>query len=282
MNLGRLAEASSLLERRLAASVDPASDISTLGNLAELHAYRGLLSASAEVGERALALAREHRDRHSELNGLCWQATVATLRGDLAGAARGFTQAEALARELEPREPHLYSLRGIQQADFLRRAGDLAHARVVIEATLANAIRNRWSMEITLAHCVLGDLEAATGATETARRHYDEAVASARRSTHRPVLIRALVSRGALAARHPDAGAGAADLAEARALIDEGGFRLFEVDWRIASAWTALAAGRADAAREDAERARGLAAGAGYHWGEVDARAVLDVAARSG
>jgi tetratricopeptide (TPR) repeat protein len=276
MNLGRLAEAAGLLERALEVTVRPGTDILTLENLAQLHAHRGALGVSAETGERALAMVGEHGDRRDQLNGLCWQATVATLRGQMEAAARGFSEAEALSRDLEPGEPYLYSLRGIQHADYLRRAGDIASARRVTEANLVNASRNQWRVEISQGHRVLGDLDVASGAVAEARGHYDHAVRVARGTSHRPVLLRALLSRAALAAQQGDGATAAADLAEARDSILDGGYRVFEADWRVASAWAELASGHSARAREEADRARRLSAELGYHWGDVDARAVLD------
>jgi hypothetical protein len=62
-----------------------------------------------------------------------------------------------------------------------------------------------------------------------------------------------------------------ADLNEALGYAVEGGYRLYEADIRIGLAWAQRAAGSADAARQEAQRARTLSEKMGYHWGLVDA-----------
>ena len=55
------------------------------------------------------------------------------------------------------------------------------------------------------------------------------------------------------------------ELNEALGYAVDGGYRLYEVDIRVALAWAHLAAGDRQAARAEAERAQHMSADMGYH-----------------
>jgi hypothetical protein len=104
--------------------------------LADLHAQSGALEASAAAAEKALVLARRAEHKEDESDSLAYQAWAAHLRGDLDAAGAAFAQAEGLEREIDANKHYLYSLRGVQHADHLRRVGDADYARRVTEANL--------------------------------------------------------------------------------------------------------------------------------------------------
>ncbi len=184
---------------------------------------------------------------------------------------------------------YLYSLRGIQHADHLRRVGDADYARRITDANLEICERNRVAQQISQCHRVLGDLDADAGDHKSARVHYDEALKIARGITKRDVLIEALLARGRWLARHmQDVDAARSDLDEALVYAVDGGYRIYEADIRVGLAWAGVAAltlnpspsGRGtylDAARAEAERAHAMSETMGYHWGLVDASEVLGV-----
>ncbi|MFX1555154.1 MAG: trypsin-like peptidase domain-containing protein [Promethearchaeota archaeon] len=293
MNLGRLGEAPPFFERYVAGNI-AAEDWqnASIGyqNLAELHAHLGELAASAEAACQALALARRAENERDECDSLKWQAWAAHLRGDLEAAGVAFGQAEALEREITPQVRYLYSLRGIQHADHLRRLSDpstgsgqaAAYARRVTEANLEICEQNRFINRLSLCHRVLGDLDADTEQHDSARGHYDQALKIARDITLRQVLIEALLARGRWTARYGDltglpdpSGLAFSDLNEALGYAVDGGYRIYEADIRVALAWAHLAAGEPNRARQEAERAQRMSADMGYHWGQVDAAEVL-------
>ena len=277
-SLGRLGEAAPYYERYVTGNI-AAQDWhnASIGyqNLADLHAHLGALEASAAAAREALALARRAGNKGDERNSLAWEAWAAHLRGDGAAAAAAFAQAEALEREITPQVRSLYSQRGIQHADYLRRAGEAEAARRVTEANLAVCQQNRWPNDLSQCHRVLGDLDAGAGQQAGAREHYDAALKIARSITRRDVLIEALLARGRWAARHGAAAPAAADLDEALGYALAGGYRIYEADIRAALAWAHLAGGATAAGRAEAGRARQMSADMGYHWGVVDADEAL-------
>ncbi|MEE8389392.1 MAG: hypothetical protein V3S14_01165 [Anaerolineae bacterium] len=304
MSLGRLGEVVPFYER--ANVISPSTEdwhnaSNNYRNLAQLHAFLGALTESADAARRA-------ENKQEECYSLAYQAWAAHLRGDLEAAGVAFQQAEALEREIDPDVRYLYGLRGIQHADHLRRTpvedgGDPsttdetsasgqapAYARRVTEANLEICERNRWPDHVSRSHRVLGDLDADAGQHESARAHYDEALKIARSITRRDVLIEALLARGRWAARRQTlevsqtskVSTAFSDLNEALGYAVDGGYRRYEADVRVALAWAHLAEALRQAqgdslrrARQEAERARQMSVEMGYHWGQVDVVEVL-------
>jgi len=279
MNIGRMGEAVPFHERGNAMDLNM-EDWRNAGigyrNLAELHTHLGALTPATDVAREALALARRAEDKQGECNSLTRQACVAHLRGDLEAAGPAFKQAESLEREITPQVPHLYGLRGIQHADYLRRTGDADYARRVTEANLQFAERYPSPADLSRCHRVLGDLDADAGRHDRAREHYDEALRIGEGISYRPALIEGLLARGRWYAQHMKESAAAfSDLNEALDYAVDSGYRIFEADIRVALAWAHIADGNESTARDEAERARHMSEDMGYHWGIVDTEEVL-------
>jgi hypothetical protein len=89
-------------------------------------------------------------------------------------------------------------------------------------------------------------------------------------------LLEALLGHGRWAGRHDnDPAAALAALQEAFNIAKNNGYRLYEVDIRIAIAWTDLKSRDVTTARTEAERAHQMSLEMGYHWGIIDAGAVI-------
>ena len=245
-------------------------------NLSDLYCYRGDLARSLQAAGQALDLARRAGRKDYECNSLAYQAWAYHLQGDLDKASQHFRDAEALEKERDPSVSYLYSLRGIQHADHLRRRGEAGYARKVTEANLEICERNHWPDDMSRCHRVLADLFADGGQQEKARESYGQALDLARGISHRLVLIEALLGRGRWYAKiMKDPVAAFSDLTEALEYARAGGYRLYEADIRIGLAWAHLAAGDKAAARDEAGYARRLSQEMGYYWGKKDAEEVL-------
>jgi tetratricopeptide (TPR) repeat protein len=306
MSLGRLATAVPFFERgnQMHVELEDWSNASQgYQNLASLNAYLGRLAASATAAEEALTLARRAENKQGELSSVKWKAWASHLRGQVDEASTAFQQAEALEREIDSSKQYLYSLRGIQHAEHLRRVGQAEYARRVTAANLTICERNRWRDNWSRSHRVLGELDADAGGAEAiaaARDHFDTALTLARSISARDVLIEALLARGRWAAKlvyanvdltgAPDASTTTkiepghlsglsqafADLREALGYATDGGYRIYEADSRIALAWAHLASGSPTDARQEATRAQTMSLDMGYHWGQVDAAEILN------
>ena len=287
MSLGRLREAVQFFERVSVIDQDLQDDLegasSTYQNLADLLAAIGALEQSRESSAQALDLARRAENKMNIRTSMCHQAWSEHLLGHAEKATSIFAEAEIIDHEIYPENHYLFSLRGIQHVDHLRRTGQSDYARRVTEANLQICEQEHWANQISWCHRVLGDLDSDSGDHESARAHYESALKIARSIQQRFVLIEALLALGRWQAKHPSTGSGQAqdanaafsDLNEALGYCVESGYRIYEADVRVALAWAYLANGEKEKARQSAERALQMSNEMGYHWGKVDAEEVL-------
>lgn len=281
MNLGRQSEAVPFLERAVAGTVaaeDWGNASQCYENLADLRAHLGQLVVSAEAAAQALALAQRAHNKRRERGSLVFQAWVLHLRGEAEAASTAFTEGEMLEQEIDPNNRYLYSQRGIQHADHLRRIGKVDYARRICESNVAICIRNHWVDDLNRSRRVLGDLDLDADQLDSAREHYDAALKIARSISRRNVLIEALLARGRFNARRGEAAPAQSDLAEALDYATAGGYRIYEADIRIALAWMHRAKGDASASQAEATRALQMSEEMGYYWGKVDAEEVMEMA----
>ncbi len=289
MNLGRLREAVPFHERAIESALIAGDKNVNRGyqNQANLHAQLGALDASAEAARQALDLARKAEDKGGQRDSLAYHGLVNHFLGNLPLASDSFLQAEKLEQEVDSSERYLYSLRGIQHANHLRRIGDLNYARRVTEANLQILERLHAVFQISQCHRVLGDLDFDSSNHESARAHYEFALKIARSISHRAVLIEALLARGRFFAKvafqtsevleTSEVSQAITDLNEALNYAVEGGYRIYEADIRIALAWTYLANGEKEKAKQSAQRALQMSQEMGYHWGKVDGEEVMQM-----
>jgi len=277
-SLGRLREAVPFYERSIAGEKvqDWSGDSITYRNLADLHAQLGALEASAEGARQALELARRAEEKNGQCYSLAFQGLVIHLLGDLQTASDTFAHAEKLEQEIDSNTSYLYSLRGINHADHLRRMGQSDYSRRVTEANLQICEQNHVAQQISQCHRVLGDLDSDSRNHASAHAHYESALKIARSISSKYILIEALLARGRFFAKHmKDANPAFSDLNEALGYCVESGYRIYEADVRVALGWAYLANGEKDKAKQSAERALHMSNEMGYHWGKVDAEEVL-------
>jgi tetratricopeptide (TPR) repeat protein len=279
MNLGRLAEAVPFLQRssEIAGETDDWKNASVAyRNLAELLSHRGALRESILACRKGQMLAHRAQDFKWECNCRVGEAWAVYLGGDLDGAGAMFQHAEILERQIDSSKRSLYSLRGIYYADYLRRAGNPAYARVVTEANLDICQRNRWVKSVSQCHRVLGDLSADSGQNDVALKHYETALDMAVEISFRPALIEIRLARGRWWARHMENfSAARRDLESALEYAIQGGYRVYEADIRVALAWADLTAREKGFVPAEVSRVRQISLEIGYHWGQIDAAAVL-------
>lgn len=277
MSLGRLAEAHPLFERSAAGYVSAEDWPNASGiyqNLAALYAALGDLSASATAAESALTYARRAENQQDERTSLAYQGWAAHLQGNLDAARTAFQHAEQLQQQIDPQQ-YLYGHRGIQHAEHLRRQGETNYACRITEANRFICDQHHWPDDLSLCHRFLGDLDAAVDSPQEAQGHYNEALRLARSISKKDVLIEALLARGRWAARRGEGAAAASDLEEALGYAVEGGYRIYEVDIRVALAWMHQTAGNLEVAKQEAVRAQRMSQSMGYYWGHHDAVEVL-------
>jgi tetratricopeptide (TPR) repeat protein len=156
------------------------------------------------------------------MHSLCRKAWAEFLRGRLDDARDLYDTADRLQMELDGR--HLYSQRGVQFAVFLLRTGEQQRARALAVANLDFSRRNDFIRTIGQSQRVLADLDMRAGDHVSAGRNYEEALTLARRTSHLPALMEALVARGTWKTLTKHGDSGRADLEEALTYAAEGAY----------------------------------------------------------
>jgi tetratricopeptide (TPR) repeat protein len=288
-NLGRLREAVGFFERATKGYLkdrDWRNASPGYQNLAELYSSLGALDASAKAANQALEFARQANDKDGEWRSLLAQALDLHVRGDVLKADPIFRQAEVIFKQIDKYKDTAYITGsfGIKHANHLLQwKGDVDLARRMTEFNLRACEYSQFPGETSECHRFLGDLDAYIGNHDSARARYESALKIARSISKRDVLIEVLMARGRWQAKHmKDANAAFNDLNEALGYCVESGYRIYEIDTRIAIAWAYLVNNENEKARGSAERALQMSSEMGYHWGKLDAQEVLDVIARGG
>ncbi len=241
-------------------------------NLSELYWLQGKLHKSVQAADDALELARRAQNTFYECTSLAYKAYSLHLLGEMAEADRAFREAEKLEQKKDPSKLYLYSNLGIRHADFLNREEKVDYARNVTEANLLICQEYRVLYDMSRCHRVLGDIYAYSGQYDKAAEHYRDALDIARGKSVKLLLMEALLARGQWEARRLcDPDAAFRDLNEALEYARVGGYRIYEVDIRVALAWANLAAANKKSAKEEAAYAHQMSNSMSYYWGKVDA-----------
>jgi tetratricopeptide (TPR) repeat protein len=237
-----------------------------------LYADLGWLKAAGKAARQASSLVEEDDIEPEYFQVYAAEAWIAHLRGDLAEASEAFEAAQQWSQAIWASVPWMPSARCLDQAEHLGRTGDRETARSIAQFTL-NHWKNRASLsDRSRCHRLLGDQEAAEMIWDSALACYEEAVATATRGADRKALIESLVARGRCRARgFKDPDPAIDDLTQALGMAREGGYRLMEVDCRVALGWAQVAAGKLLLAQVQAERARKDSEAIGYYWGKREA-----------
>jgi hypothetical protein len=229
-------------------------------------------------------MAKRLDDKDVELLSLAHQAWAIHLLGDSAASIL-FKQAELLELDSDPDVAYLTRLSGVHYADHLIRVGNVTYAREVTDANLKYCKRNSWSFLVSMCHRVLGDLDADLGDNGNTEKHFNQALKIARVTNRSDILIAALVARGRWIARNYQDVTGLnqafADLNEALDYSAESGYRIYEVDVRVALAWAHSSTGDKSRARIEAEYAHHMSKEMGYYWGKIDSEEVIDTLEKS-
>jgi hypothetical protein len=271
MVLGHPREAMVLYDRLMADESNGSESALICQDLCRLNATLGHLDRAEVYANHSLEVIKKGslrgKARGIARSALLLRGWVRQLRGNLAGAVSDF-QAGSSGRFLE-------GLRGFLFADHLRQIGDPAGAREVALANLEKAKSHHYLYNESRFHRLLAMLDAGEGKLTDAQSHFDAAVNQARGTSDRLTLLEALAGRGSFFVRQGSLDAARVDLQDALARARESGFRLLEIDCRIAFAQLHQAEGHAEVAGLEAEDARQASLKIGYFKGTQDASAVL-------
>jgi tetratricopeptide (TPR) repeat protein len=277
MNLGRLDDALPLLEKaiRIAENANlPTEELHSSENVVEVSTYRGQLRTANKYGRQVVELAEGLKDPDELRDALAYHAWSAHLIGELDTAKRAFARAVSVQTDIDPAKPNLMSLYGIWHADHLRQTDELDRAYDLAEGIVAHAEAEDMLDDISQGWRLLGDITAAQGDPNAARKYYDDALRLAREISETTVLLEALSARGRWAARSGDLAA-KSDLSEALHYARGGHYSIYEVDIRLGLARIEHLGGDKKEAQRQVQDWRERAKSYNYYWGLREAEALL-------
>ena len=148
-----------------------------LRNLAECLGYLGQVGLARDAAAEALTSAQAADDRIGILTSHAFLGWTAGLAGDTAQAERQFTAADRIQVADSPDGDHLYSLRGIQWAEWLAHTGREGPARALTARNADICRRNGWNADVARCDRMLGRLALTAGDTAAAGEHLAAAAA---------------------------------------------------------------------------------------------------------
>jgi tetratricopeptide (TPR) repeat protein len=278
MCLGRLKEAVTFFERHKNIAYEK-KDLEQISisciNLSELYAHTGQLDFCLDAAQKAVEAAGKLGTQQLRRTALARQGWALHLRYGKGGEE--FEKAEKLERLINPDYRFLYSLRGIQHADHLRRTDRLEEAQNITESNLNICEENGWTDHISQCHRVLGNIFEARNQNEQASKHFNESLKNAQLNSRKDVLIRILLARGRWYARLEKCNEAFSDLNEAFKFAEAGRYIIYEISIRIALSLAHIAREEFDLAESQLHASLYLSNQVDYFWGKRDSQEALDL-----
>ena len=159
-----------------------------LQNLADCLGHLGQPGPARDAAAKALTSAQAANDREEIRNSHAYLGWVAGLADDAAEAERHFTAADQIEVADSPVGNHMYSLRGVQWAEWLARTGREGPARALTERNAEISRGNHWNEDVARCDWMLGRLARAAGDTTAAGEHLAAAAGSFRAGDYLPEL----------------------------------------------------------------------------------------------
>jgi hypothetical protein len=257
-----------------------------LRNLTDCLGQLGQVGAALDTAAEALTSAQAADNREQICYSHAYLGWAAALAGDVAETERHFIAADQIEVADDPDGHHLYSLRGIQWAEWLARTGREGPARALTGRNAEICREYGWNDNLARCDRILGRLALAAGDTAAAGEHLAAAAASFRDGDYLPELAVTLADLASYAQAAGDLDAAGRHATEAITIAAARGLVPTQ-----AAALAARARIRADQAaadpdllyqgRDAADAALRLASRHQLAWHELDAlraHAVLDQA----
>ncbi|GAA4918593.1 trypsin-like peptidase [Stackebrandtia albiflava] len=264
--LGRPREAAGIFRRALAAfehREDWHMAAVTCQNLAELYLRLGALAVCDGLVSKCFALAQQADDREDELVAETLRGALLYLKGEGVDALVCFRNALTIAEEATPL-PFLYSSSGLKYAEALLELGQVEEADQVSRMNLRICKEASWHADVVQCRIGLADIALRRHEAGIAERGYVEALAAAKRLSRRDVLVVALLGYGRWLLYDAQPLESEVVLKECIKLAALSGYRLSEIDARVAYSDALLALGEAEHALSELTVAEEIAIEIGY------------------
>lgn len=294
MDLGRLSEIPNLIKRAIKNFIK-AHDYTWASmayqNLAEFYSLRGqfdkMFDAATEANKVAKKITNQEKRHENTRDSYACQGWAKYQLGDLQAAQKYFEKADILQGKLNSEFPHIVDVWGIWYSKLLIRIKNYSLAKETIENNLKFCLKNDLIGALAVCYQTLSYLNAILDEKKSAIKYKNLALETIRKTTELTSLIYVLTSIGYSEVIFTKNSTNALSyLNEALSYALTGGYNAFEVDIRIAMAWTQLA--KFDAlpdfvmknkclvdAKSECDRALNMSRDMNYFWGKFDAMEVL-------
>ena len=275
-NIGRPKEAEELLIKKINIEIEDKDwkNVSVgYQNLANLQFQTGDVEHALSSAMKALDAAEKADFNIYILNSKIDLAWIYYLLGKSEAADRGFCQADEL--QIMTDGYRLYSVGGVQYADFLISTKRFVESFELTRANLEICQRVNWINDISRCHRCLGAIERIKGNPKEAEIHLQNALEIAREVGSPALEIEAMIESGRLhldLGRHEDA---IRDAKEVLTICARTGFKLYEPGAEIVLSKAYMALNDIEQAKIFAQSAYEKAIGMNYRWQEGDAAHLL-------
>ncbi len=277
--LGRLEEAARSMQAGLEITIsqeDWKNAAQTTSNLSELYLTIGDVYQALTFAQQSVELADRSGDNSQRIVGRTTHADVLHQAGRLNEAEKGFHEAEAMQKALQPTTPLLYSMAGFRYCDLLLGQGKYQEVHERAARTLKWGEKEYSLLSIALDNLLLGrafllqaqqeDGNVIARAAEFLKR----AVDGLRQAGLQEFIVHGLLSRATLHRMTDNFMLAQRDLDEARHIAERGEMGLHQCDCQLEYTRLYLAQGDRDKAREHWAMAKAMIERIGYHRRDED------------
>ena len=142
-----------------------------LRNLTDCLGHLGQVGPARDAAAESVTCAEATGELEQLCNSHAYRGWVSALAGDIAEAEQQFTAADQINVTNDPDGDHLYSLRGIQWAEWLARTGRPGPAQALTDRNNEICRQYVWNSDLARGDRQLGRLALAAGNTAAASEH---------------------------------------------------------------------------------------------------------------
>ncbi len=276
LSTGRPKEAEELLIRKTNMQIEDKDwENASVGyrNLADLQFQTGEIEAGLDSAKKALEMSEKARSYEDIMSSKPYLGWILHLLGKSEEAEKEFKEADEL--EVKMGGYRLYSLRGVQYADFLISMERIDESFELTKQNLEICQKNNLLNDISRCYRCLGAIERIRGNKKQAKEHLENALEIARKVGMTFIEIEALLERGRLNLDIEKYEEAIGDAEQVLKICGRTGFRFYEPGAEIVLAKGQLALKEFEESKTNARTAYEKAIGMKYRWAEGDAAHLL-------
>lgn len=276
--LGQLADAANFCERAVKCSL-AVSDYKGLA--ISYQALTGVLDPTGKLVEArntaniALSYAQLANEKLRECNSLAKLGWISFLEGDIEQATKYYSMANTLKWSDNLEELGLFSILGVQYANFLLKTGRVEESLSNTKRNLEICQKKGWNESIAYCKSLLGDIALTNMQYDQAILEYLEALDIARKFGIQGQIARVLIGLAILASVQKEYDKALSNLKLALEICVQSNFLITEIDVLVSIAELSLLRQNFIEAKQYGQKALNYAEATNYAWGKGSALYVL-------